>query len=115
MSEFDCQTCGACCAHYAVEDLSTIGKRGKGIFIGDDDVSNIPAKMVAVYPFYYSGHDAWLRAKRVDGQWRCVALDGQIGVKCSCSIYKVRPDTCRCFEPGSDGCLKARRSVLKTE
>ena len=32
-----------------VEDLSTIG-RGMGIFIGDD-VSNIPAKMVAVYPF----------------------------------------------------------------
>ena len=115
MSEFDCQTCGARCAHYAVEDWSTIGKRGKGIFIGDDDVSHVPAKMVAVYPFSFGSHDAWLRAKRVDGQWRCVALDGQIGVKCSCSIYKVRPDTCRCFEPGSDGCLKARRSVLKTE
>ena len=114
MSEFDCQTCGACCAHYAVEDLSTIGKR-PGIFIGDDDVSNIPAKMVVIYPFYYSGHDAWLRAKRVDGQWRCVALDGQIGVKCSCSIYRcdlIRADALSQIAVMD---AKGKKGVLKTE
>ena len=32
-------------------------ERKWGIFIGDDDVQH-SAKMVVIYPFYYSGHDA---------------------------------------------------------
>lgn len=113
--DVDCQACGACCAHYANEDLSSVGRRGMGLFISNDDVTGLPSNLVVLYPFSTGGHDAWLRAKRVDGRWQCRALEGQIGVGCSCSVYEHRPKTCRDFEPGSTGCRHARKEVLGIE
>jgi len=39
---------------------------------------------------------------------RCIALKGEIGKDIACDIYAQRSSTCRDFEVGSEGCLKAR-------
>lgn len=46
------------------------------------------------------------RGKRV-----CVALDGEFGDSCSCSVYELRPTACRKFEAGSALCIEARKRV----
>ena len=115
MSEPDCQTCGACCSFFCKDDLSDIGKRGYGIFIGDDDVSKLPKQLVVLdqRSLPISGEswtDGWLRGRFTDADgWRCKALDGQIGKSVACTVYEHRPTTCREFEPGSEKCVEARR------
>ncbi len=119
-SEYDCQSCGACCSHFFDEDLSDLelpGIRGKGLLIANKDVSKIPAKLVVIdiirlHNTKATLQESWLRGKRVIGRWQCRALKGTIGEKCSCSIYDVRPRLCREFEPGSEGCIAAREAVL---
>lgn len=112
--EFDCQKCGACCAHFANEDLSDIGRRGRGIFIADDDTNGLPPSLVIEYGLTYAV-DKWLRARKVGEHWQCKALTGQIGQSCSCSVYEKRPETCRKFEAGSMPCRTARFAVLSFE
>jgi len=40
---------------------------------------------------------------------RCVALNGEVGVKVSCAIYEHRPNVCRSFRPNTPDCAKVRR------
>jgi Fe-S-cluster containining protein len=110
----DCMKCGACCAYYFDEDLWDVGRKGRGLFISNDDVSQIPVtirrRLVVEEPLIpempeYS--DRWLRGRKVGDHYQCKALEGELG-NCKCSIYEQRPETCRTLEPGSEGCLKAR-------
>lgn len=79
-----CQTCGACCAHFRVS-----------FYWGEAD--DAPGGMVpeelteAVSPHLrcMKGTDS----KPV----RCVALEGEVGKHVSCTIYPLRPSTCREF------------------
>ena len=41
----------------------------------------------------------------------CVALSGQVGSACRCSIYDERPSDSRQFEVGSGLCQAARREA----
>jgi len=47
------------------------------------------------------------RGMRCDGN-RCSALDGDVGVQTSCTIYNVRPEVCRSCLPGDAECNVAR-------
>src|SRR5262245_49344415 len=103
----DCMKCGACCAYFFNEDLADVGRRGRGMFISNDDVSQIPLSIrrrLVVEEQIVQGRpefsDRWLRGRQVsDDQYQCKVLEGALG-KCKCSIYEHRPETCRALEPG---------------
>jgi Fe-S-cluster containining protein len=44
-----------------------------------------------------------------EGDRVCAALNGCIGVRCSCSIYERRPVACRRFAVGGSLCREARQ------
>lgn len=50
------------------------------------------------------------RCMRTDADGRCVALRGEIGKRVGCASYDRRPKACREFDPGSEGCLEARKA-----
>lgn len=99
----DCQSCGACCIHggevtVELDDLDrpeevprdlTRSVRGKMGFASDD------------YLFQR------IMARSRSGS--CVALRGEVGKSCGCSIYDRRPNVCREYEPGGRDCLYCRR------
>jgi Fe-S-cluster containining protein len=110
--EYDCTSCGACCVYFFDDDLVDAGGRGIGMFVRNDDVSQLPKKLVFIYPMPEIGmQDTWLRGKKVDGEWRCKSLEGKVGEHAVCSVYAIRPRTCSNFEPGGKGCIKARQSL----
>ena len=90
--EFDCKSCGACCAF----------KWSWPVFKRDrSDAVNIPNEMVRTdYPLMKTENN------------QCVALDGKVGESVCCKIYNDRPNSCRKFEPGSDLCKEARKKLL---
>jgi Fe-S-cluster containining protein len=81
-SEFDCQTCGACCGVPAQFAQERVKRR--------DLRSN-------------TGYVEW-----VDGM--CTALEGKMGEACSCAVYEDRPQGCRELQPGSVWCHVARKA-----
>jgi uncharacterized protein len=86
---FDCQSCGACCAYSAEWPRFSL----------EDDaaLARIPEAMV---------NDQG-GGMRCDGD-RCTALSGEIGKSTTCTIYAVRPDVCRACMPGDPECVTAR-------
>lgn len=98
-----CQSCGACCAHFRVlfywreAEASDLGARAVPIDLTED----ISAQKRGM--------------KGTSGkQIRCVALQGKLAEKVSCSIYGQRPTPCRDFEASYENgeknsrCDKAR-------
>ncbi|WDR04558.1 YkgJ family cysteine cluster protein [Devosia rhodophyticola] len=87
--QFDCQSCGACCAYSA--DWPRFSTEP------ETDLDLIPEKLVAVD----------LGGMACDGE-RCRALKGEVGKAATCTIYQVRPVVCRTCMPGDAECLTAR-------
>lgn len=91
----DCQTCGACCAHFRVS-----------FYNGECDFNQqgrVPTELVeTVNSFMVCMKGTQSKPPR------CVALQGEIGNRVACSIYDNRSSTCRNFEAGSEACIKAR-------
>ena len=85
---YDCQSCGACCSH---RWSWPILKKDRS------DAINIPPNMV---------RDDYPLMKTTNG--KCIALEGQVGCKVSCTIYENRPNACKSFKAGSDLCKEAR-------
>lgn len=86
---FDCQSCGACCAHderWPRFSLET-----------DEEIAAIPEAMIA----------ADESGMRFEGG-RCAALTGELGKHVGCSVYPVRPHVCRACMPGDAECRIAR-------
>jgi uncharacterized protein len=109
--EYDCTSCGACCAYFFEDNLGEVGRSGYGMWISNDPgAPRLPKKLVVIEPILDT-YDAYLRGKKVDGQWRCKSLEGNMGEQVACSIYDIRPRTCINFEPGSEGCIRARQSL----
>lgn len=86
---FDCQTCGACCAHSADWPRFSLES--------DEALALIPEKLVA----------ADLSGMRFE-EGRCAALTGELGKHVGCAVYDVRPIVCRDCMPGDAECRMAR-------
>lgn len=87
--DFDCTTCGACCA---------FSKEWPRFTLEDDRaIARIPPELV----------DDVGSGMRCSGD-RCGALTGAVGLQVSCSIYPLRPDVCKACSPGDDACRIAR-------
>jgi uncharacterized protein len=95
--DFDCQTCGACCAHFRVS-----------FYWAETDAhpfDQVPQDMTkSISPHYVAMQGTTSKPPR------CVALAGEIGQSVNCTIYEKRSSTCREFAMGTDDCLKARQS-----
>lgn len=93
--EFDCQSCGACCAVFRVSfywSETTLHPDGA-----------VPQELVTPVSPYLVAMNGTLQSPV-----RCVALRGEVGESVSCDIYSARSSTCRGCEEGSATCLRAR-------
>ena len=92
----DCGKCGICCVKYP------------GL-VSVEPTDQIPqyltrsVRRVIGFASWEADHVRRMASK--DG--RCIALRGEVGRACACSIYEKRPAACRDFEVGSDACLEA--------
>jgi uncharacterized protein len=95
--DLDCRTCAACCRHNRVEieapDVARFRRAGR------------PELARAPY-VRKDGNKLVLRLLR-SHDCRHLARDK------SCRIYELRPDSCRAFPPGSEGCLFSREEELR--
>ena len=91
----DCQRCGACCASFRV-DFSAHEL--------DEQGGTVPAALAVELNAHL-----WRLRGTDHAPPRCAALTGTLGRQVSCGIYEWRPSPCREFEPGSPGCVQARR------
>lgn len=98
----DCQTCGACCTtgapgkHAEKIALLPIGKAEYRRLPSDVTVRADVTGLGKAYSLRFAGD-------------RCAALDGVVGLSCTCRVYANRPQICRAFPAGSSHCLAARR------
>jgi Fe-S-cluster containining protein len=100
MSDYDCQTCGACCIDYfrtpgyiQLTDAEAVAMRRLGLPV----VREFGQLELGTKP-----HDGG------PGEVCCVAFVGKVGGECACSIHPDRPGACRRFEAGSEMCKCAR-------
>ena len=84
-----CITCGACCSYTDPKWIEVSGEDRKRL--NNDDL--IESGDVESY------------AMKQTKQGKCVALQGKIGVKVSCSVYPNRPQVCCDVMPGSNKCI----------
>lgn len=92
---FDCQSCGACCAHFRVSFYWAEADDAPG--------GTVPAALTRPLGSLHRCM-AGTETKPV----RCVALQGEIGREVGCTIYAQRSSSCRSVMPGDAQCLKAR-------
>jgi Fe-S-cluster containining protein len=95
MSDAVCTACGACCASYRV-DFSVYELESQGGSVPDGLTAEVTSSTCRLRGTDHTPP-------------RCAALTGKIGERVGCGIYEWRPNPCRELEPGSDGCIKARR------
>ncbi len=102
----DCLTCGACCVSPFMGDGYIRLSRGEERRLG-----RLGLPVLEVVP----GPDdrMVLLGTKENSQRRhvCIALDGAVGERVSCTIYGVRPMLCREFEAGSPECYQAREAA----
>lgn len=96
LTEADCGACGACCRQGF--DLVQIGAR---------------EPLVSARPDLVERDGSWRQIPRPGGY--CVALERAPGVRPEapyrCSVYAMRPRSCRDFPVAGHACLEARRRV----
>lgn len=101
----DCQTCGACCCN------SDRNKREKyvdyvEVFDRGEPLREHARLMKKLTVLNEKGESHMILKGR---NQRCIALEGRLGIRVSCSIYELRPLPCRIVEVGSKECLDRRR------
>lgn len=79
-----CERCGACCAFFPVSFPEDEAEEGTG--------NNLLSTMSLP-----AGHLRRVMKGTEIRPHRCIALQGEIGLKVSCFIYNNRPSTCRMF------------------
>jgi hypothetical protein len=93
VESLDCQTCAACCRHNRVvltrEDLARWRDAGRAELTGAAYVTPSRPRSLRLLP-----------------HGDCVFLAGNL-----CGVYALRPDNCRAFPAGSEGCLAAREGT----
>lgn len=101
---FDCQACGACCCN-------TDENRAERFV---DYVEVLPRSALCRHPALLRrltviNEEGERHMKLRGNEQRCVALEGRVGARVSCTIYALRPAACRRVEPGSRECRRDRR------
>lgn len=109
-----CRTCGACCSYFSVRPHGIPVKRGR-LAVNTALTFRRAVKIAYHWPDVNSGivkvvleACAWMRRRKRNGWWQCVAFRGHVGQTNHCSIYQTRPAVCRNFDPGSEKCVAAR-------
>jgi Fe-S-cluster containining protein len=100
---YDCQTCGACCVHLGPYDGNAY------VYLDPDEARRMRRLGLRVVREALGAR--CLAAAPHDGAWgypACVAFEGELGIRCGCSVYSDRPGVCREFAAGSDVCKEAR-------
>ena len=82
-----CTTCGLCCVAPYPEATDYLPSEG----------------LAPEYDALTDDGDCEPRVMRLVAG-RCVALEGEVGRSCACSIYEGRPTVCREYEPGGPLC-----------
>lgn len=106
MRRFDCQACGACCCN-------TERNRGAGIV---EYIEVTRAKRLyrlqreTLRKLGFRDERGLWHLRLVGDEQRCIALEGEIGVRVACTIYPTRPAGCKNVMPGDDECMLARQS-----
>ena len=120
MNDMAFQTCGACCINpqmYAdgtsyvdlmEKDLRRIARSRRRVSHWTVDGLYRGLAMRAAQRDVLTHHDGRLKTCPAEV---CIALKGKAGKRCACAIYDARPDACRSFRPGSEGCLEAREAL----
>lgn len=90
--EWDCQSCGACCAHYRVSFYWQEAEQRRL------DFSSL--HQISPWRVCFSGTESL--------PCRCAHLSGTVGQQVSCGIYAQRPSPCREVQAGDAKCLRAR-------
>ena len=96
-----CETCGACCAFFAVSFPECEVTDNNGL---------VPSGLTLTQKV----SERIMKGTQT-GSPRCIALEGRIGSRVKCSIYPSRPSTCRNFVrsweagKGNELCDRARQ------
>lgn len=91
-----CLSCGACCAYFRASFYWAEAS--------DATPNGVPVELTEFLGTHFRG----MKGTNQNNP-RCVALDGEIGKKVSCSIYGHRPQICSSFEASwSNGKLNER-------
>lgn len=94
----ECQSCGACCAHFRVSFYWT-------------EADDAPGGIVPVALTRQLNAHQRCMAGTSSRTPRCAALEGEVGQWVGCRIYAQRPSVCREVTPGDPQCLKARAAL----
>ena len=101
---FDCQSCGACCCNTnenrAEEYLDYVEVKPRTRLFRRQEL----LRRLTVLNQLGERH-----LKLKGAEQRCIALEGKLGKRVSCTIYELRPASCRLVKPGSKECLRDRR------
>ena len=106
--EFDCQTCGACCASpYSGEAY---------VALNDSEATRLTSAQLPVILQRQGGDPPEVLLKlgtKLDRNSLkvCAAFEGVVGATCFCGIYEARPGACRQFQAGGPACREARRRM----
>jgi Fe-S-cluster containining protein len=100
VTDLDCTACGACCV--TAGDVAVYPADTTPAYL-----TRSVRNLVGYAP--WDADDFRIMKRRPDGG--CTALTGEVGTACRCRIYERRPEICREFQPGSFGCLVARREA----
>jgi uncharacterized protein len=92
LTEKDCQTCGACCAHFRVSFYWQEAEQ-RGL---DPSILH----QVTPWRVCMNGTESL--------PCRCSQLQGTLGQEVTCRVYESRPTPCRDLQPGDAKCLQAR-------
>jgi Fe-S-cluster containining protein len=102
--DFDCQTCGACCCN------SDENRAEKFIdYVEVPKRARLQLHRTILRKLTVVNAQGERHMRLVGKEQRCIALEGKVGGEVRCTIYELRPPSCRKVEPGSDECLRDRR------
>ena len=101
---YDCQKCGACCTNQEAVPATGYLRLSSG---ESKHMKRLGLSVVQTDGEFFLG----TRTRADRRHAACVALSGQVGGACRCSIYDERPSNCRQFEVGSGVCQAARREA----
>jgi uncharacterized protein len=104
LAKYDCRTCGACCGPEQDEEYYV------SLVDGDAERLSKGYRRLRVVHTDEECLFKHLATKRTDHSGVvCVALQGRIGKRVRCSIYRKRPLVCRDFKRGDESCIECRK------